>query len=93
MKTKPMSQSERIIAHLFEGQKVTSLSALTKFGCLRLGARISELRKKGYPIADEWMTTPMTAKRVKRYYIHKEDIDRYRTGSACRMSEETGALA
>lgn len=89
MKMKPKTQRERIIAYLFAGNKVTSLSALTKFGCLRLGARISELRKKGYPIADEWITTPMTAKRVKRYYIHREDIDRYGTNSACCMSEET----
>lgn len=62
------AQSRRILAHLLNGGQVTSLSALTDFGCLRLSGRIFELREQGYPIVDEWVNTP-SGKRLKRYFI------------------------
>lgn len=45
-----MSQTTRILAHLKAGKKLTPLQGLQKFGTLRLGARIRELREAGYPI-------------------------------------------
>jgi hypothetical protein len=39
------SQNMAILSHLKSGKTVTSLEALNLFGCLRLGARISELKK------------------------------------------------
>lgn len=44
------SQREAIARHLKAGKSITSLEALKKFGCLRLGARIYELKKEGRDI-------------------------------------------
>ncbi len=40
------SQTERIKEHLKAGKTITPLSALYNFGCLRLGARIYDLKRK-----------------------------------------------
>jgi len=45
-----MTQSEQILAHLKAGKSITPLLALRKFDCLRLGARIWDLRQDGHPI-------------------------------------------
>ena len=41
------TQEARIFDYLIEGNTLNPLEALEKFGCLRLGARIFDLRKKG----------------------------------------------
>jgi len=45
-----MSQTTNILKHLKQGNTITPLEALNKFGCMRLGARIYDLKKKGYNI-------------------------------------------
>ena len=45
------SQEESILRHLREGNSITPLDALEKFGCFRLSARIKHLRDKGHDIA------------------------------------------
>ena len=47
-----MSQNDAILAHLQTGAELTPLEALRNFGCLRLAARIFELRCEGVPIAE-----------------------------------------
>lgn len=44
------SQRESIAKHLQSGRAITALEALRKFGSLRLGARIYELKREGMPI-------------------------------------------
>jgi hypothetical protein len=44
------SQNKEIRKYLESGHKITSLDALYKFGCFRLGARIYDLRKQGLHI-------------------------------------------
>jgi len=44
------SQRRRILAWLRRGRKLTPLGAQDRFGCLRLGARVWELRGEGWPI-------------------------------------------
>lgn len=44
------SQADRIIDHLATGRKLTPLQALSKFGSLRLGARVYELKQQGHDI-------------------------------------------
>ena len=48
MKTK--SQNAKIRAALERGDKLTPVGALKRFNCLRLAARIEQLRKAGLPI-------------------------------------------
>ncbi len=45
-----MSQKLQILKRLQSGMTITPLSALSLFGCMRLAARINELRNEGYPI-------------------------------------------
>lgn len=47
-----MSQREQILKHLNEKGSITPLDALRYYGCLRLSARIYELRKDGHDIRD-----------------------------------------
>lgn len=62
------SQTDRIIDYLLTGKSITPLEALDLFGCFRLGARIADIRQKGYLVYSEFITTP-TGKRVKRYHL------------------------
>lgn len=56
------SQTERIKKYLTEHNSITPMQALNKFGCLRLAARIRELRDDGYLIVSTTVT-----KNGKRY--------------------------
>lgn len=53
-----MSQKTQILSYLKTGKSVTQLDAIARFGCLRLGGRIFELRKAGHAIETERFTTP-----------------------------------
>ena len=48
-----MTQNEMILADLEKGVKITPLTALSRYGCLRLAARIQDLRDRGYNIKTE----------------------------------------
>lgn len=45
-----MTQNERILNHLRECGSITPLDALKEYGCMRLGARIYDLKRAGYQI-------------------------------------------
>lgn len=45
------TQSDRIIDYLATGKPLTPMVALRRFGTLRLGARIYELKEQGHRIA------------------------------------------
>lgn len=45
-----MTQNEEILRHLLTYGKITSLEAIELYGIMRLGARIYDLKKQGYPI-------------------------------------------
>lgn len=66
------SQNARIAAWLQDGNTITSLEALSKFGCLRLASRICDLRDRGMKIKAEKIIT-MSGKRVTRYSLDKEN--------------------
>lgn len=62
------SQNAQILAHLKTGGKITALSALEKFNCMRLSARIKDLRNRGHQISSEFIQVA-SGKRVKQYFI------------------------
>lgn len=62
------SQNKEILAWLKAGNTITALQALRKFGCLRLSARIFNLKDQGHEI-DGRMITLDNGKRVKEYYL------------------------
>lgn len=47
------TQEEKILSWLQRGKKITALDALNRFKCLRLSARIRNLRKQKYKIKTE----------------------------------------
>jgi hypothetical protein len=47
------SITSKLESWLMRGYGITPLQALEKWGCMRLSARIEELRKSGYPIVTE----------------------------------------
>ena len=46
------SQSDRILHALEQGDRLTPLDALSRFGCIRLAARIFDLRRGGHDIQE-----------------------------------------
>ena len=62
------SQCAQIRDWLMQGNKITSLEALTMFGCLRLASRIHDLRERGLAIHTERITTA-SGKYVTQYSI------------------------
>ena len=76
MKTK--SQRKKILSHLEKGKTITPLEALHKFGCLRLGARIYELRKEGYEIDSKPYKTK-SGKYVSMYWLKEKPFRGKRT--------------
>jgi len=62
----PQSQNAMILKALNNGVKLTPLLALELYGCLRLGARIYDLKRMGHQIKTEIVTTE-SGKRVAQY--------------------------
>ena len=72
------SQLEKIRRHLMRGKSITPLTALLRYDCFRLGARIWDLRHKfGIPIITE---QPMAifGKPYARYRIDPEWLRKHR---------------
>lgn len=57
-----MAQKSLILRHLERYGSITPMTALEKYGCFRLAARIGELKDQGHEIATE-----MVKKGQKRY--------------------------
>lgn len=67
------SQEYDILKALRAGDKLTQLEAKERFGTLRLGARIFDLKKLGHPIECEMIPVPGRHRRtrVAQYYLPK----------------------
>lgn len=62
------SQNKMILAALRNGDRLTHLIAERRFRCLRLGARIYDLKQQGHDIKRRMVTVP-SGKRVAEYYM------------------------
>ena len=61
------TQNHQILSWLKRGKSITALSALEKFGCMRLSARIYDLSHEGHNIHRSMVK--INGKRVARYYL------------------------
>ena len=68
---KKMTQCDRIIDHMRKYGSITSMEAINSFGCTRLPARISDIKKQGYAVVKEMETG-------KNRYGEKTSYARYR---------------
>lgn len=73
-----MSQKEQIIEYLLTGRGLNPIFALNAMRCLRLGARIKELRDEGYDIKTEIIHNYETDKRYAEYFFMPSDLDEAR---------------
>lgn len=64
------SHCELILEHLKQGHSITPLAALDLWGCFRLGARIWDLRDRGYEIETEILET-VSGKRIAQYRLKR----------------------
>lgn len=64
-----MTQNEMILGHMLEGKSITALDALNLYGCMRLGARVYDLKRDGYPIESRMITVGPNDKRVSVYWM------------------------
>jgi hypothetical protein len=64
-----MSQTNEILAYM-EKKPITPIEALKRFGCLRLAARINDLRDAGHFINTELVVK--NGKKFARYSLIKE---------------------
>lgn len=62
------SQTERILEWMLQGHPITPIDALDRFGSFRLGARIAEIKAKGYLVYSEFVTNEQ-GKRYKMYHL------------------------
>lgn len=67
MNTKPNEQTKLIEKHLKNGKSITTIEALNLFGCFRLAARITDLRKSGMHIVTSY--TERDGKRWATYRL------------------------
>ena len=51
-----MTQCEKVLRHLREFGTITPMDAIREYGCLRLGARICDLRQDGHQIKSKIVT-------------------------------------
>ena len=65
------SQRARIHEYMKQGNAITPLEALDKFGCFRLSERIREIERLGVPIVHGRHITP-DGKRVGKYWIEQQ---------------------
>ena len=67
-----MTQCERILMYLREEGSITPLDAMREFGCMRLGARVYDLKRRGIGIRKETETRENRwgqKVRYARYYL------------------------
>lgn len=69
------SQCNKVLHFIEEEGSITALDALREFGCMRLASRVSDLKRKGYPITREMETMTNRYGETVRYA-------RYRMGAA-----------
>ena len=62
------SQTDLILEYMLQGHSITPIEALEKFKTMRLGARIADIKAKGYLVYSEFVTTE-NGKKVKQYHL------------------------
>ena len=61
-----MSQEKQILGHI-KRRPITAITALERYGCFRLAARVHDLRMKGHEIGMRWVERG--DKRFAEYYL------------------------
>lgn len=68
-------QTDKILLYMKTYGSITAMDAVREFGCMRLAARISDLRNSGVPIDDKYESNKNRfgdTVSYKRYFLVKE---------------------
>lgn len=79
------TQNERILDYIRNFGSITQFEALRDLGVMRLASRISDLKKRGYPIIS-------TSETVKNRFGEKCHVKRYRMGGVSDFQLGKGIL-
>lgn len=63
-----MTQSQTLLNALRNGERLTVLTALQKYGCYALSQRIGELKREGHQIQTRMVRLP-NGKQVAEYWL------------------------
>jgi hypothetical protein len=67
------SQERQLQQYMEAGNTVTGLEAMNLFGCMRLPARVADMKKNGVPVQDDWEyeldENGKVVKKWKKYWI------------------------
>lgn len=72
MNEQKATQAQRILEYIENFGSITQIEALKDLGVMRLASRISDLKRKGYPILSKTQTVKNRFGEncyIKRYYI------------------------
>lgn len=72
------TQSERILDYINQYGSITPLEAMRDIGCMRLAARIADLKELGYPIVSETIAVDNRYGEkchVKKYMMGEDDAE------------------
>lgn len=64
-----ISQNQAIRKHLEAGKTITHFEAENRFGCVRLAARIKDLRDRGLKIKTTMIRSASSGKRFAEYQL------------------------
>lgn len=67
-----VTQNNMILKDMLDGKVITGIDALNNYGCFRLPARISDIKKKGFVVKSKFIKVGASAKRVKAYWMGPE---------------------
>lgn len=71
--TEREAQTRKILNYMLAGNSTTSYDAVGRFECMRLPARIKDLRDAGVPVKDDWEyeldKNGKVVKKWKKYWI------------------------
>ena len=71
MSQEKMSQSKVVLKHLQSGKQLSQLEATEKYGILRLGAIVFNLRKSGHNIVTVNKSSPNRYGNTSTYAVYK----------------------
>ena len=66
-----LTQCDRILRHMRDYGSITSLTAITEYGILRLASRINDLRKRGFIIVSETAVGENRYKEKVHYSVYR----------------------
>ncbi len=69
-----MTQTDRVLDYLQQFGSITALEALRDLGIMHLSSRITELRKRGYPVERDMIE-------VKNRFGEKTRVARYKVAA------------